>query len=181
VRAKTWILVGALATVVAVVAGALYYVALPGTGTLAVEVHDAPCGSCTHVWVTFASVSVHSSNASGGGWMTLKVSGTTLDMMALNGPTMAKEIGLMALPAGHYEQVRLSLVNVTIMFTDGMKVAAMMPAASSGDFNGQFNVTAGHTTTLSIDLDLASSLHVVQNGVGVTCIFTPNIGSVQVM
>lgn len=156
-----------------------------GQGKLAVEVHDTPCSNCSHVWVTFSSVSVHeanaSSNASMGGWTTLNVSGTTVDLEALNGSTLAQTIGITSLSAGHYEQVRLTISGVVVSLANGTNVTALVPNASSGNIDGAFNVTAGMTTTISIDIDLASSLHVTQTGAMVTAVFTPRIGSVVVV
>lgn len=182
-QSKFWI---ALVAVVAVTAGAvaatMYY--LPsgaGSGQLVTEVHDAPCSGCAHVWVTFQSVSVHRSNDSGGGWTTLSVSGSTVDLLALNGTAMAKAIGVATLSAGHYQQVRLAVTNVTVMLSNGTTVVATIPSASSADVNGAFTVSSGATTTLSIDVDLASSLHVVTTGFDTTAIFTSNLGAVVVV
>ncbi|HZY91871.1 MAG TPA: DUF4382 domain-containing protein [Thermoplasmata archaeon] len=180
---KFWVvLFASVAAVSAVVAGSLFMFGSPsGYGRLAVEVHDAPCQNCTHVWVTFQSVSVHASNTSGSGWTTLNVSGGTVDLMALNGTALAKQIGVTSLKVGHYEQVRLAVTNVTVMLSNGTTLVASVPSASSADVNGEFNITSGATTTLSIDIDLASSLHIVGGGPGLRAIFTPNIGSVVVV
>jgi Domain of unknown function (DUF4382) len=181
-QTKLWVLIATVVAVAAVVAGSMYYLAAPtGDGKLAVAVHDAPCADCSHVWVTFASVAVHASNTSGGGWTTLNVSGSTVDLMALNGTALAKVIGVTTLKAGQYEQVRLNVTNVTVMLANGTKLQAMVPNASSGDFDGSFNVTSGATTTLSVELDLQACLHIVPSGLGVRAIFTPHIGSIEVI
>jgi len=187
-QTKFWALAAAIVAVVAAITGTLYVMQSPaghttgstsGYGQLAVEVHDAPCTDCTHVWVTFQSVAVHASNATGGGWTTISASGTTVDLLALNGTALAKLIGVTTLKAGHYEQVRLTVTNVTVALGDGTRLVATIPDATSADFDGAFNVSSGGTTTLSIDVDLASSLHMVAPGVSV--IFTPHIGSVQIL
>jgi hypothetical protein len=182
-QSKIWMaLVAVVGLAVAVVAGTMYF--LPpasGTGQLVTEVHDAPCPDCSHVWVTFSSVAVHASNSTGGGWTTLNVTGSTIDLLALNGSALAKVIGVATLTAGQYEQVRLSVTNVSVMLGNGTTIAAFVPNASSADVNGAFTIPSGGTTTISIDVDLASSLHVVTTGVGVMATFTPNIGSVVVV
>ncbi len=179
---KLWIVLAAIVTVgcVAVAGGVYHLQATHQMGQLDVAVHDAPCSDCTHVWVTFQSVAVHESNASGSGWTTLNVSGTTVDLLALNGTAMAKIIGVASLPAGHYEQVRLAVTNVTVMLGNGTTVAASIPQASSADANGAFDLSNGATTTISLDVDLATCLHVVTAGPIVTAMFTPNIGSIVV-
>jgi uncharacterized protein DUF4382 len=179
-RKKIGVLIATIVAAVAVVGAALYIIT-PGYGKLAVMVHDAPCADCSHVWVTFQSVEVHASNASGGGWATLNVAGSTLDLMALNGTALAKEIGIMTLKAGHYEQIRLAVTNVTVMLTDGTKIAASIPAAMTADVDSQFNISSGATTTISIDINLSTSLHIVTDGTVVTATFTPDIGSVVVL
>lgn len=177
-----WGIIAVAIAVVTAAAGVFAYMAwVPGAnGKLAVAVHDAPCSECAHVWVTFSSVSVHADNATGGGWTTLNVSGATVDLMALNGTAMAKVIGVSSLKAGHYEQVRLDVTNVTVALTNGTTIVAHVPNASSADVNGAFNITSGATTTISIDIDLQSSLHVVMQGPIAVATFTPNIGSVVV-
>lgn len=158
----------------------LYLGARPsGTGSLAVAVHDAPCSDCSHVWVTFTSVAVHESNSSGSGWTTLNVTGTTIDLAALNGTAMAKVIGVLSLPAGHYEQIRLSVTKVLVDFVGGTSATAQIPN-STVDVNGAFSLASGSTTTVSIDIDLASSLHLSGGVGGAGVVFTPNIGSVVV-
>lgn len=176
------LIIGAILAVAILGVASAFYVLRPasGEGTLAMKVHDAPCANCSHVFVTFASVSVHASNTSGSGWTTLNVSGSTVDLEALNGSAFAKLIGVASLPAGHYEQVRLAVTNVTVVLGDGTSIVASIPASSSADVNGAFNITSGATTTISIDVDLASSLHVVTAGPIVSATFTPNIGSVVV-
>ncbi|HZY71463.1 MAG TPA: DUF4382 domain-containing protein [Thermoplasmata archaeon] len=152
----------------------------PSDGRLAIAVHDAPCSACSHVWVTFTSVAVHASNGSGSGWTTINVSGATVDVATLNGTAMAKTIGIGTLAPGHYEQVRLTVSRVVVELANGTNVTASVPNATSADVNGPFDIAAGSTTTISIDIDLASSLHVQSNGPVVRAVFTPHLGSVVV-
>lgn len=182
---KLWLVVGALVAVAAIVAGSLFMFGVfspgaAGRGQLAVAVHDAPCSQCTHVWVTFDAAQVHQSNTSGSGWMALNVTTTTVDLMALNGTAFAKVVGIGTLKAGQYEMIRLNISKVVVGLSNGTVVNASLPAVSSADIHGAFNVTAGATTTVSVDIDLASSLHVTTLGGNVMAVFTPNIGAVQV-
>jgi hypothetical protein len=169
-----WIL-GAVAVGTALL-GAFFLGVFAGSGELEVLVHDAPCADCAHVYVTFSSVSVHQSDYHGNGWMTLAVRGTTFDLEALNGTAMARLLGLDNLTAGSYTQVRLAVTNVTIVLLDGQRMAAQLSSSTSADINVPFTVSAGGTTILDIDIDLASSVHVTPTG----AVFTPDIGSVTV-
>ena len=182
-ESRYWLafIVGMVA-VSAVVVGSVYFPGSPaGEGQLAVAVHDAPCTGCAHVWVTFDSVAVHRSNTTGSGWTTLNVSGATVDLLALNGTALAKVIGVSTLPTGSYEQIRLTVTNVTVMLGNGTTLVASIPSASSADVHGAFQIAPGATTTISIDIDLQSSLHVVESGPIASAVFTPNIGSVVVV
>ncbi len=169
-------LVAAVVVVAAVLAGLYVFGELGGTGSVEVMVHDAPCSGCSHVYVTFSSVSVHEADIHGSGWTTLNVSGSTIDLEALNGTAMAKVLGLDQLSAGQYTQVRLAVTHVAVVFTNGSNVTAMLTSANSADVNVAFTVHPGMTTVLDIDVNLAASVHVT----GGVVMFTPNIGSVVV-
>jgi Domain of unknown function (DUF4382) len=178
-----WPLVATAVAVLALVGSAVVLLAVPrgpSAGELAVAVHDAPCTECAHVWIGFDSVMVHSSNSSGGGWVTLNVSGSVVDLMALNGTSVAKVIGIASVPAGQYEQVRIQVTNVTVILVDGVTLVAFLPQVSSADLDGNFTVPAGGSTTISIDIDLATSLHLVAQGPTPSATFTPRLGSVVV-
>lgn len=178
---KLWpILTGFSVAVVALVGVMLVMPPAAGDGHLAVAVHDAPCSECAHVWVTFDAVAVHRSGLNNSsGWSTLNVSGTTVDLMALNGSAFAQVIGVATLPAGHYEQIRLTVAKVVVGLTSGTMLNASVPNGQA-DVNGAFSIASGLTTTASIDIDLASSLHVVMAGPLLMATFTPNLGSVVI-
>ncbi len=158
-----------------VLVSALYFLGFLGGGHVELYVHDAPCNGCTHVWVTFTAVSVHESDIKGSGWTDLNVSGSTFDLQALNGSAAAKLLGLDALGAGHYQQIRVEVSKVVVDLTSGVQLVATVDGPSAA-FSGQFTVSTGGTTTLNIDIDLASSLHLTPAG----ATFTPVIGTVAV-
>jgi len=176
---RYWLMISIFGVALALVLGAWFYLGIAGgSGTLGVKVHDAPCDSCTHVWVTFTSASVHESDMSSSGWTTLNTSGTTVDLMALNGTAAAQLIGVSSLKAGHYEQVRLNVSRVVVQLSNGLNLTASVVNASGAVVTGSFDVHSGMTTTISIDVDLASSLHITGNGVSLGAVFTPHLGSV---
>ena len=162
------------------VLGGLYFLGFLGGGNVQLLVHDAPCSGCAHVWVTFSAVSVHESDIKGTGWTDLQVTSSTFDLEALNGSSMAKVLGLDTLAAGHYEQIRVTVTNVTIGLTSGVKVQALVEGPSA-DFNGPFDVSTGGTVTLNIDINLGASIHLSPVPVGPeSATFTPDIGGVDV-
>lgn len=191
---KLWPIVAAAITAVAVITGTLFFLGLSapqnGNGELAVEMQGSSTSptvdanataNVSAVWVTYTSVSVHESNGSGGGWATINSTGGTMNLWALKGPIIAEQIGLQSLPAGHYEQVRIALSNVSVTLANGTNLTAFVPAASTADFDGAFNITSGMTTTISVEIDLGSCLHIESTPLGLRAVFTPNIGSVVVV
>ncbi len=180
--------IGLVVAVVAVLAvvGGLYFSGVlspsgtTGSGSAQFLVHDAPCTQCAHVWVTFTSVSVHEANVSGTGWVNVNVSGATVDLQALNGSSAAKVLGIGKLSAGHYEQIRVEVSKVAVKLLTGSNITAQVMGPSA-DFNVQFIVNSGGTTTLNIDIDLAASLHLSPGpGGSMTATFTPDIAAVAV-
>ena len=176
--------IGLAVAIVAVllVAGVLYFFGYfspgVGAGTAQFLVHDGPCSVCAHVWVTFTTVSVHEAN--GSGWVNVNISGSTFDLQALNGSSAAKLLGLGKLSAGHYEQIRVEVSKVAVVLISGSNITAQVMGPSA-DFNVQFTVKAGGTTTLNIDIDLATSLHIAPGpGGSTTATFTPDIAAVAV-
>ena len=174
-----------IAAILAVLLSTLYLVGAPpfsrggGVGQMDVLVHDAPNANVTNVWVTFTSGSVHESNVSGSGWTQLNTS-AMVNLAKMNGSLFAKTIGLLTLPAGSYEMIKLTISNVSFETTGGL-VANATVMGPTADVHGHFAVAGGATTLVSIDIDLASSLHVMVLANGdVMATFTPNIGGVSV-
>ena len=174
-----------IAAILAVLLSTLYLVGAPpfarsgGVGQMDVLVHDAPNANVSNVWVTITSVSVHASNVSGSGWTQLHTS-AMVNLAKMNGTLMAKTIGLLTLPAGSYEMIRLTISNVSFETTSGLEANATVMGPTA-DIHGNFAVASGSTTYVSIDIDLASSLHVMVLANGdVMATFTPNIGGVSI-
>lgn len=179
-KQQRWLaLAGGMVVVMAVVGG-LFLSGTWGSGTVNFMVHDAPCSQCSHVWITFTSVSVHGSGNSGSGWIVVNVSGATFDLQALNGSSAAKLLGVGTLAAGQYQQIRITISKVVVDLTSGVTLNAAIQGPN-GDFNGGFTVKGGATTTLSIDVDLAASLHLTPGpGGSMNATFTPDIATVGV-
>ena len=116
-------------------------------------------------------------SSSASGWITLNVSGQTIDLAALNGSTFAQTIGILSLPAGHYDQIRLAISNVVVQLANGTNVTAKLSGNGFALVHGEFTVAAGATIHVSIDIDLGTSVHLEGNG---AVMFTPNIGAVTV-
>jgi len=157
----------AIATLVVVGGVAAYF--LLYEGAVAVYVKDAP-GTWEHVWVTFSGVSIHASgqNAS---WNVTSTK-QTVDLAALT--NVSQLLGKISLSPGHYEQIRLSVVNASGILTGSTQtvIITVPPDNATMKIAGQFTISSGQTTVITIDINLASSLHDV-NG---TWVFTPVVG-----
>src|SRR5450631_3390406 len=87
----------------------------PPTGTVNVQVTDAPSKDFDHVWVTISEVRFHTSNAAAAndpGWLKYPLAmPVTFDLAALSNGALASSLnGGISLPAGTYQQIRLVLV-----------------------------------------------------------------------
>ena len=161
-----------------------------GTSSLTVSLKDSPFSDARALLVTFSEVNVH---ASGGGWVTLPFAGgassRTCDLKKLQA---AQDIlGVGALPAGHYTQLRMVVSNAAIYFDNasaGAPCAAAIaaPAGESADvdipsgelkLNREFEIKGQAGTTILLDFDGDQSIHATGHG---TFLMTPVVGIISV-
>lgn len=169
---RTTLLAVAIALVV-VVGGAGAYLLWPEpeTGTVSIYVKDLP-DDWTHVNVTFSEVKIHQADAGNdSGWHTLDLEEQTVDLAVLT--NMSELLASGNVSVGKYTQIRIVVIAVTGTMEDGTIVNFTVP---SGELKTThpFNVTSGHTETLTLDFDLAHSI--VQKDTG--WIFKPVLGSI---
>lgn len=170
-RAREWTAV--LVGVVLVTAGLGIYLVSTARGTLAIQVRDAPA-DWTHVTVTFAQVSVHAANADNeSGWISLNLTETQIDFLALG--NLTKLLALDRMTPGMYTQIRIIVTSVQGVPTSGAPVMMSVPDGVLKTTT-PFTLRGGSTTTVTLDLDLARSIHEA-NGVW---IFTPVLGQISV-
>jgi hypothetical protein len=172
-NAKTMGIVVVAIIVIAAALGAAAIMSVPASanGTVSIYVKDDPA-MWSHINVTFSEVKVHSSDDNGS-WMTLSIKNGTLDLIALSNVSALLASG--EIPAGNYTQIRLVVISVTGMMTNGTSVTFTVP---SGELKTThpFNVTAGATNRLTLEFDLDRSI--VQTGNG-EWKFTPVLGAVR--
>ncbi len=159
----------AIAAIV-VVAGVAAYLFLY-QGEVAVYVKDAP-GSWDHVYVTFSGVDIHESGQGNASW-NLTSTQQTVDLAALT--NVSQLLGSVRLNPGHYQQIRLSVVKVTGVLngTTTPIDISLPPDNATLKIAGQFTVSSGQTTKITVDIRLDQSLHLV----GGTWVFTPVVGT----
>lgn len=159
--------------VVLLLAGIAVYLTFPATGTLVVQVRDAP-SDFSHVLVTFSEVRVHPADAADeSDWVNVTLASASIDFMSLG--NLTKVLGLDQIPAGKYTQIRIVVSAVTATTDGGQSVAMIVPDGILKTTTS-FDLAAGGVTTITVDFDLAHSMYEA----GGVWIFTPVIGSVQV-
>lgn len=147
-----------------------------GRSMLRVLLTDAPLDA-EKVFVTFCGLSVEQlavapafGGASGlaeggapgaeeGGWKALSVDCQTVDLLELQGG-VTEALGVAALPAGQYGQIRLMLTAASLVVA-GEEQELFVPSgeASGLKIGNGFTLTAGVATTLTLDFDAEKSVH----------------------
>jgi hypothetical protein len=146
-------------------AAALAGCASASDGTASAYVKDAASTSFREVHLVITGVSIHQSsdgNATAGWTQVFSGSGTDVNLMNTSG-AKAAFLGESGLPAGKYQQVRLTASSAYGIGTDGARVAIALPAKELKVVKG-FKVEAGKETQLVLDLDLEKSLKEGKDG-----------------
>lgn len=166
-NARLWAI--AIAAIVVVGGIAAYF--LLYQGSIEVRVKDA-VGPWEHVWVTFSGVSIHESGQGNASWNVTSTK-QTVDLATLT--NVSALLGKISLNPGHYQQIRLSVVNVTGQQTGSSQILTIQvpPDNATLKVAGQFTIASGQTTVVTIDINLTASIHDV-NG---TWMFTPVFGT----
>ncbi len=156
-----------------ILAGTLTYLAIPAEGTLSILVRDAPA-DFSHVNVTFSEVRVHRADAGNeSGWISLTLETATIDFMSLG--NLTKVLALDKVPAGKYTQIRIVVASASGTMRGGTFVAMTVPDGILKT-DTPFDLRAGGVTTVTLDFDLAHSIHLADG----SWIFKPVLGSVIV-
>ena len=149
------------------------------TGTLTVGIKDTPFSDAKAVLVTFKEVSVHRAET---GWETVAFAGgaaaRTCDLKQLEAATDV--LGVAALPAGHYTQIRLQVESAALYFENAASAgpcastiaapagtsAALKIPSGTVKLNRQFTVPSGGATTMLLDFDGDRSIKQTGGGNG---------------
>ncbi len=151
-KAALW----ALAIAVLVVAGGVAAYFFVYDGAVAVYVKDAPTiGSWSHVYVTFTAVDIHESGKDNATWSTPFSGKATVDLVTLT--NVSQLLGSSRLSPGHYEQIRLTVTNVTGVFAGTTVYLTVVNGTAK--IVEEFDVASGKTTTITVDVNLSSCIH----------------------
>jgi hypothetical protein len=123
----------------------------------------------TNCFVTIDQVFAHKS---GGGWgdpLTMVQTPYTIDLLQFTDGTSTEFVPPVALTAGKYTQIRLSVTNAVLRFDNGgttQDVTVTIPSENlKTDQNFEFDLVGGQAVDITIDFDLSKSI-VVQGPVG---------------
>lgn len=146
------------------------------SGTLSVNLTDAPFSDAKAVLVTFSGVQVHHSGRS---WVTVPFAegnaSRTCDLKKLVGAQNV--LGTGPLPSGHYTMIRLVVTQSALYFDNSAAGQACAPAIappfgqnapleiSSGEIklNREFDLGAGGTVNILLDFDGDQSIRKTGN------------------
>jgi hypothetical protein len=166
-KAALWAI--AIAALVVVGGVAAYY--LLYDGSVAVYVKDAPAvGSWSHVYVTFTAVDIHESGKDNATWSEPFSGKATVDLVTLT--NVSQLLGNARLSPGHYEQIRLTVTNVTGVFLGTTVYLSVVNGTEK--IVQQFDVVSGKTTTITVDVNLDQSIH---GNLTSGFVFTPVFGA----
>ncbi|NJD53717.1 MAG: DUF4382 domain-containing protein [Candidatus Methanoperedens sp.] len=132
------------------------------TGTLAIEITDAPSGlNIQKALVTISDVEVHlagpgddENTTAETGWVTVVKEEKTFDLIAIKNVT--EFLGSSELKAGKYTQVRLN-VNKALVTIDGTEQDLTIPSRTIKLIK-PFNIVENQTTALILDFDAMESI-----------------------
>ncbi|MEM4271526.1 MAG: DUF4382 domain-containing protein [Candidatus Pacearchaeota archaeon] len=159
--------------VIAVLVIGAYFLLFKGgnTGTLVMQITDAPPQDINieKALLTISAIEVHMAAATGAaetneseanatetkaGWIEVVKGPVTYDLIAIK--DVKELLGEKKLEAGKYTQVRLK-INKAVVTIDGVEYDLEVPSESLKLVKG-FTITAGQTTTLTLDFDAQESI-----------------------
>ena len=138
-----------------------------GTGTIQVNLTDAPIENMAKVEVTITSVIVYPGgedddmpSVDPGGPIVLLTHPETFDLLTLtDGATTLLASG--EVPAGVYQRIRLEVTDATLTFTDGTTEPLKIESGKV-DIPIRFHVAEDTVNPLTLDFDAAASVQVNQ-------------------
>lgn len=139
-----------------------------GIGSMRVSLIDAP-GDYDAVNVEVIRVEVHRSDdgdeGDGGGWHTIDVDTTYVDLLTLTGGNSAV-LADSTLPSGHYTQIRLILGDGNNVVVDSVAFDLEVPSSANTGLklNHPFNIDAGALYEVTLDFDADKSVHITGAG-----------------
>ncbi len=153
-----------------------------GTGSITLGITDAPVDGAQSVIVEFSAIEIHNGDRGAnynfyfckdpnGGPSTVVTAPCStpdtksLDLLQLTGGISDLLLDNEKLPAGHYEWIRLTVDNATLVDGTGATYPITIPSAAQTGLKlvSGFDVSANANVSFTIDFDLRKSVHVTGN------------------
>jgi hypothetical protein len=150
-----------------------------GDGAMTVRLVDAPVTGYKEININVQEVQINQGDS---GWITLSNPNTTVNLLTLTGGVSETLVDSAALPAGHYDQMRLVLGsgNTVILADDSVHDLKIPSGIQSGlKLVVSFDVEAGTTKDVFIDFDAAHSIMLHQAGNNDKYILRPTIRAID--
>lgn len=140
-----------------------------GTGTLSLSLTDKSSIDYDEVWVTIKDIYVHADTDPEDAWTKILDVNRTVDLLTL-ADGIRLELGMVDLPAGHYDQMRLMLGTVNsvdtalpaqyIVDSDGGVHELKVPSGVQSGIKlvQGFDINENSTTELIFDFDVSASI-----------------------
>jgi hypothetical protein len=141
------------------------------TGFLTLVLKDAPVDTAKNVWVKISNIRVHEACDDGDGcfhtvWE--NSAGHDIDLLALQATPVV--LPTATLPAGTYNQIRMDVISGKIVFASSdpanppdLEFPLKVPSEEIKT-HLHFEVEAGKTIRITLDLDAKNSIHIIKKG-----------------
>ncbi len=132
------------------------------TGRVIFAITDAAVNTADikSVFITISELKVHSPTQ---GWLAIPVGSKKLDLLELRRSAYLSLLTESNLTKETYDQIWLTVKEVTVVKFDGATSAAKLPSGAI-KFPLQMKVNAGDTSAVTLDFDVDKSLHTTTNG-----------------
>ncbi|MBX8631695.1 MAG: DUF4382 domain-containing protein [Thermoplasmata archaeon] len=147
-------IIAAAVVVVVIAAGAFYF--LESGGNLNIQIRDPMPPGWSSLYINISDVSIHNSTAGGNGGYTKSFS-TPMTINLANAVNSAVFLASLKLPNGHYQMIRLTITGAYGVY-DG-KTYKITMVSQIVDIAGQFSISSGSTTTVTLDFNSAQAVH----------------------
>ena len=136
------------------VGGTAYYVFGSG-GSLNIQLKDPMPPGWTALYINISSVSIHNATAGGGSYSTSF--STPVSVNLANATSKSVFLASLKLPSGHYQMIRLTIKGAYGTYDHTTYKLTLVN--STVDVAGQFTISAGSTTTVTLDFNSAQAVH----------------------
>jgi hypothetical protein len=135
-------------------------------GFLKLIIKDAPVDNAEKVFVTIDMIRVHQACATENEEICFipvweNAAGTEFDLLQMKYTPLNFTT---TLPAGKYNQIRMSVLSGRIVLSGGPAYYPLDVPSDEIKIHYQFEVPAGGTAQITLDFDAAQSLHIVKTG-----------------